>query len=234
MEVAVLYYEFVADPVQNRERLLAGLDAALADADLVVGPETATVAPWLDPPAVRERAEPLDGETVTRARRCVETRGGAALFGLAERDGVDRYDACVLLEAGRQPRVYRQPEYPHTHGWTTAHGERRVFDTAAGRVAPVICGELAFPATRSAVADSDADILAAPATWGESSDRAPLVERWADWSRELSLPLAVSNGYSPASNSDRAFAFDGPAAVVSGGSVLARTDTPGAVVSATV
>lgn len=232
MDVAALYYELANDVRENRERLLSGLEEGLRRADLAVGPETATIGIGLDPPEIRDSAEPLDGETVTRAQAIVDRLGGAAAFGLPERAGGEIYNACVLLAPGREPRVYRQLEYPVTHGWTTAYGEDRVFEVAGGRVAPAICAELSFAEKRRFLAGSASDLVVAPANWAESDASSPLVERWADWSAAFDRPLVVSNVYSPPERSDRNYEFDGPAAIIGGGSVVARTDEPGDVIYA--
>ncbi|MFB6087784.1 MAG: nitrilase-related carbon-nitrogen hydrolase, partial [Haloarculaceae archaeon] len=140
--VACLYYELRESVEANRERLVAGVEEALADADVVVGPETATIGIELDPPEIADAAESLHGETVKRVREVVEREGGVAVFGIPERADGEVYNACVLLEPGCEPRVYRQREYEYTHGWTTAHGEFRVFDTGMGRAAPAVCADL--------------------------------------------------------------------------------------------
>lgn len=232
MDIAALYYELTNDVRENRERLLAGLEEGLSRADLAVGPETATIGIGLDPAEIRAGAEPLDGETATRAQAVVDRLGGAAAFGLPERTGGEIYNACVLLAPGRDPRVYRQLEYPVTHGWTTAYGEDRVFEAAGGRIAPAICAELSFAEKRRFLAGSASDLVAAPANWADGDGSPPLIERWAEWSAAFDCPLAVSNVYSPPERGDRNDEFDGPAAILDDGSVLARTDHPGDVIHA--
>lgn len=232
MDVAALYYELADEVGKNRERLLDGLAEALGRADLVVGPEVATVGVGLDPEVLREHAEPLDGETVTRARALVDRTSSAAAFGLPERTDGELYNACVLLAPGREPRVYRQLEYPHTYAWTTAYGEDRVFSAAGGRVAPAICAELSFAAKRRFLASSGADVVVAPANWAAGDEGPALIERWADWSVEIGRPLVVSNAYRPAG--DGGYELDGPAAIVRDGTVVARTDEPGDVIHASL
>lgn len=230
--VACCHLEMAEDVASNRECLLSGLEAALADADVVVGPETATIGVELDPPEIAASAESLDGETVTAARKLVEDLGGLVAFGLPERADDEVYNACVVLEAGVEPRAYRQRAYEYTHGWTTAHGEYTVLDTGVGRVVPLLCADLGFAETRAFLSEVDPDLVVAPANWGEDDRLPSLLDRWRNWSTAVPSPIAIANAHASASRSDHDFAFDGPTAILSGGEVLARTDEPGETITA--
>lgn len=247
MRVASLHYELVDDAVENRERLLDGLATALASADLAVGPETGTIyvehPDDLDPDARRyaRNAEPIDGETVTRARAIVERAGGVAVFGIPERADGERYNSCVVLEADREPRVLRRPHNPawsETSGWVTAHGPLEIehFETVAGTVQPVICADVLHRAEYVGAKNrggAGIDVVASPANWRETEteyrddDHEPLVDRWASFSAAMELPLVVSNSY-------RATEWEWPSAILDDGAVVARTDVPGEVLFATL
>lgn len=230
--IACCHLEMAEDVSANRERLLAELEAALADADVVVGPETATIGVELDPPEIAANAESLDGETVAATQELVEDLGGLVAFGLPGRADGDVYNTCVVLESGVEPRLYRQRAYEYTHGWTTDHGEYTILDTGVGRVAPLLCADLGFVETRTFLAEIEPDLVVAPANWGEDDRLPSLVDRWRNWSTAVPCPIAIANAYASAARSDHDFAFDGPSAILADGEVLVRTADPGTTITA--
>jgi predicted amidohydrolase len=252
VSIAALHYERADDAATNRERLLGGLERALVDedADVAVGPETATTNTGRPTAEIREQAEPVDGPTVRRARNVVEAAGGVAVFGLAERDGRERYNAAVVLERGREPRVRRQvgAEGAPGHGWVTDHGDVRTFETGVGTLAPVVCAELLFerPDVQATIRAGGADLVAVPSTWRdpppavlrehgvEPGEVVPIREKWTAAAGRLGCPVAVGNVYRPAELSvTDDYDLDGPAAVLTPDGAVAERSTPG-VACATV
>lgn len=143
--------------------------AAAAGATLVVLPELA-VCGYLfrDAAEARAAAEPLDGPTVTLLRELSAELGCVIVAGLVEL-GADRepYNTAVLVEAGELRVSYRK-----VHLWgrepelfVPGSAPPPVVDTAAGRVAVMICYDLEFPEWVRLAAQAGAEIVAAPVNW---------------------------------------------------------------------
>lgn len=158
----------IEDP--DREVLVRAVRAAAArGAALIVVPELAVCGyAFGDAAEAGAAAEPLDGPTVSLLRELSVELGAVLVAGLAER-GADGavYNTAVLVEAGVLRASYRK-----VHLWgrepelfTPGSAPPPVLDTAAGRVAVLICYDLEFPEWVRAAAQAGAEIVAAPVNW---------------------------------------------------------------------
>jgi 5-aminopentanamidase len=143
--------------------------AAARGARLVVLPELAICGYAFDDAAeARAAAEPLDGPTVRLLERLSAELGLVIVAGLAERAVDGRvFDTAVLAEAGALRASYRK-----VHLWgreselfDAGSAPPPVVETAAGRVALMVCYDLEFPEWARLAAQAGAEIVAAPVNW---------------------------------------------------------------------
>lgn len=174
----------IDDPDGNRRRVVTAVDdAAGRGAELVVLPELVTSGyVFADLAEARERAEPVDGPTVTLLTELSARHGIVLVGGFCERsDGERPFNSLAVLDHGRRLAVYRK-----THLWGTekavfAVGDQRapVVATSVGSVAAMICYDLEFPEMVRDVALRGAQIVVAPSNWPSNSppagERAPEV-----------------------------------------------------------
>lgn len=172
----------VADPAGTRERVLAVVEAQADPADLLVLPELASSGYLFgDRTELARLSEPLDGPFVTALAEQSATAGCVIVSGLAERNGDLLHNSAIVLAEGELVGVHRK-----VHLWGT---ESQVFDpgtapapvleTAAGRIAPLICYDLEFPELVQAAALAGAQIVTAPVNW-PAYQQPPLGERPLD------------------------------------------------------
>lgn len=143
----------------NLARVLAVMDAAQADTDLIVFPETCLMGfPSAD--EVRQVAEPEHGETLQAVLRCVQARGISVVVGFAEADGGHYYNSTVLLSPEGIVLKYRK-----THLWASdvgvfTPGQQLVTGLWKGiRVGILICFDIEFPENARALAQQGAELL---------------------------------------------------------------------------
>ena len=174
----------IDDPEGNRRRVVAAVDDAVArGAGLVVLPELVTSGyVFADLAEAQDKAEPLDGPTVTLLAELSARHGVVLVAGFCERaDGGRPYNSLAVLDHGRLLAVYRK-----THLWGTEKGIFAVGDalapvveTSAGVVAAMICYDLEFPEMVRDVALRGAQVVVAPSNWPTqlpaAGERAPEV-----------------------------------------------------------
>lgn len=170
MKIAVAQLELrVGEPAANLTAADRAITrAAEAGADVVVLPELANSGYlFRDREEAVGLAEPLDGPSV-RAWAARSLRDGLVIVaGLCLRDGHLLRNAAVVIDGGEPRGVYAK-----AHLWAD---ERDVFaagddappvvDTAAGRIAPLVCYDIEFPEWVRGPALAGADLLAVPANW---------------------------------------------------------------------
>lgn len=147
------------------ERLLAALRSQCAGADLVVTPELVTTGYDLAMIDQRgaELAEPLDGPTVAAVAEEATRLGTTVVLGLLERDGDALYDSAVVVVPDGTVQAFRKTHlYPPERLRFTAGDTLLTVDTPAGRIAPLICFEHAFPELATTLALAGAQILVIP------------------------------------------------------------------------
>lgn len=161
------------DSESPRERIdrVAGLLRAHAGADLYVLPEIWS-AGYFSFEQYEERAEPLDGPTVTMCRDLARELGAAIHVGsIVERDGEGLLrNTTVLLDAdGNIAQVYRKI---HVFGYESREAELltpgdalSVVDSPVGRLGSITCYDLRFPGLWQQLSLRGAEAVAIPAAW---------------------------------------------------------------------
>src|SRR3954471_6486498 len=166
-------------PRDNLDRALHGIaEAARAGAHLIVLPEL-FLGPYFcqrhDDASAFERAEAVPGPT-TEALSAAARRHGVVLVGgsVFEKTGDDRFfnTACVFNPDGSLVGTYRKthiPEdvlYHEQHYFAPGDTGVRVFATAVGRVAPLICYDQWYPEAARLATLQGAEILVYPTAIG--------------------------------------------------------------------
>lgn len=184
MEVMVATVALPAthDRATNLKNMLAYLDeAADADADLVVFPETSVQGYPADLPnrdvepelqRVYETAEKVpDGPGVVAiAERSIE-RGVHVVYGLTEagdRMGIV-YNTAVLTGPDGHIGQFRKVHLPASEQlyWQPGN-EWPVYDTPLGRIGMMICWDKAWPESARELTLRGADLLVVPSAWGRT------------------------------------------------------------------
>ncbi|GLW10902.1 amidohydrolase [Microtetraspora sp. NBRC 13810] len=202
--------------------------AAAADgARVVVTPELAlTGYLWPDEDAVRGLAEPVDGPSVRRLAKLCRSTGTWLVLGLPELDpGLGTlHNTCVLVGPDGPAGAYRKAHsFVADPLWAVdGHAPPPVWDTPAGRVAPLICADADYPETARYAALAGADWVALPTAWvfepGPSA-----VWRLRAW--ENGLPLVAADQAGAERLGARTVQFAGGSCVLDHtGTVLAALD----------
>jgi predicted amidohydrolase len=141
-------------------------DAARQKADLVVLPETLTIAG--NGLSYTQVTEPIPGPSTDYFGELARQHGMHLVVGLVERDGHRIYNTSVLLGPdGKLIGKYRKVTLPRTEieAGITPGTEYPVFDTKLGRVGMMICYDGFFPEVARQLSANGAEIIAFP-VWG--------------------------------------------------------------------
>lgn len=166
----------VGDVAANRGAGLAAIDeAAAAGASLIVLPELSDTGYVMRSPD--EAAALADHEGTLGAWTAAAARTGMVVVGglcVADGDGTLRNAAAVVDPTGVRA-LYRKAHLWDAEPDLFAPGDDPppVVDTAAGRVAVMVCYDLEFPDWVRKAATAGADILAAPVNWPKLADPPP-------------------------------------------------------------
>ncbi len=137
-----------------------------ADVDLLVLPEFfATGYQFVSADEVAELSEPVpDGYTTRMICGLSREKGIYIVAGLPERDGGRFYNSAVLSGPDGFIGVYRKTHlfYEETLYFTPGDTGFRVWDTAIGCIAVMICFDWFFPESMRALALSGAEVVAHP------------------------------------------------------------------------
>jgi N-carbamoylputrescine amidase len=183
LRVALVQMRCDGSPAENLDRALRGVaDAARAGAGLVVLPEL-FLGPYFcqrpDDRSAFDRAEAVPGPTTQRLGQAAKTHGvtlvGGSVFEKAP-DGKFYNTACVFNPDGTTAGVYRKthiPEdilYHEQHYFAPGDTGVRVVDTAAGKVAPLICYDQWYPEAARMATLQGAEIVVYPTAIGLIDD----------------------------------------------------------------
>lgn len=157
-------------PSRRRDRV-AGMLQDARGADLVVLPEL-WAAGYFAFDAYPERAEPLDGDTVTAGQEWAQALNCHVHLGsFVERSASGGlHNTAVLLDpAGEIVHVYRKT---HVFGYQSREAELlspgdgvSVSATALGRIGATTCYDLRFPELWRDLVDAGAHLVITPAAW---------------------------------------------------------------------
>jgi N-carbamoylputrescine amidase len=231
-----------SSPADTLARALRGVArAAAAGARLVVLPEL-FLGPYFcqrpDDRSAFDRAEPLPGPT-TEALAAAARQQRVVLVGgsLFERAAGGRYfnttpvfgDDGTLLGAYRKTHIPEDVLYHEQRYFTPGDTGVRVFDTAAGQVAPLICYDQWYPEAARVATLRGAEVLAYPTAIGviDEAVEENITGDWEQMWRNAQVGhAAVNNVYVVAVNRvgrEGAITFWGGSFVAGpDGSVLAR------------
>jgi predicted amidohydrolase len=168
------------DVTGNRRLALDRCRAALRNgADIVVLPELAVSGYLVDPEAITEAAEPLDGPTVAAFTEVAEEHDALLAYGFAERAGTEYYNSVVLVDGSGPLLHYRKLHLFDREKTAYTPGDigLPVVDTAFGRIGVCICYDLRFVEVLRIMALADADLVLAPAAWVAGFDAPAQDER---------------------------------------------------------
>jgi predicted amidohydrolase len=185
------------DPAANTEKMLKLIDEAEAAAasegmplNLVIFPELSTTGIIFDRREAEKWCEEIPGPTTGILARKAEEKNIFIVLGLAERRAGRFYNSCVLVGPGKVMGGYRKVHLsPYDESWAQG-GEDGFpsFDLPFGRVGMLAGHDLIFPESADSLAKWGADILCAPALWGD-------LKRKFIWEARLAeqMHLAVAN-----------------------------------------
>jgi 5-aminopentanamidase len=159
----------VGRPDGNRAAARAATaEAAAAGAGLVVLPELVNSGyVFADAAEARELAEPADGPTVSEWVRLARAHDLVIVGGFCELLDGRVHNSQAMVDPGGLRAVYRK-----AHLWDTEQdvfvpgaGPAPVVDTAAGRIAMMVCYDLEFPEWVRSVGLAGAELLAVSTNW---------------------------------------------------------------------
>jgi predicted amidohydrolase len=164
----------VAEPDANRQAAAAAVaEAAAAGARLVVLPELCDSGYIFDPadPAAEARglaAPAADNPTLRQWHDLAAQHDLVIVGGFCELGDDGRlYNSAALVDASGTRAVYRKAHLWDKEKFVFTPGDAAppVVDTAAGRVAVMVCYDLEFPEWTRLAALEGADLIAAPVNW---------------------------------------------------------------------
>ncbi|WP_249338346.1 nitrilase-related carbon-nitrogen hydrolase, partial [Tsukamurella paurometabola] len=171
MTVALAQIEATTDPAANAELVDDGVWRAFdASADLVVFPE-ATMCRFGVP--LGPVAEPLDGPWATRVAHLAHVTGVHIVAGMFTPAADGRVRNTLLSAAPDGTRtaydkIHLYDAFGFAESRTVEPGARAVLvDVAGVTVGLSTCYDLRFPALYQGLADAGAQVIVAPASWGD-------------------------------------------------------------------
>ncbi|MBF8192572.1 amidohydrolase, partial [Nonomuraea sp. K274] len=211
--------------------------AAADGARVVVTPEMAlTGYLWPDDDAVRGLAERVDGPSVRRLARLCRATGAWLLLGMPELDtGLGTlHNTCVLVGPDGAVGAYRKA-HPFVADplWAAdGHLPPPVWDTPAGRMAPLICADFDHPESARYAALSGADWIALPTAWVEEPGPSAT---WRLRAWENGLPVVAADQAGAETMNGRSVQFSGGSCVIDhAGSVVTALDDGAGALTATL
>lgn len=201
MRIALIQQHATRDKGENLARGLAALEAAArGGAELAAFPELGFEWFYPQTPAGGdsdryERAEPLDGPTVSAVRQKARELGLVVVMNFYERSGDRCYDSSPVIDADGSllgpTRMIHITEYScfHEQGYyDPGDTGAPVYDTRAGRIGVAICYDRHYPEYMRALAVGGADLVVVP--------QAGAVGEWPDGLYEAEMQVAAfQNGY---------------------------------------
>jgi predicted amidohydrolase len=140
--------------------------AATHQPDVMVLGETLNVIGA--PGTLDQKAETVPGPSTDLLAAVARSRAVYIAFGILERSGTELYNAAVLLDRGGAiVGKYRKVQLPlsEASGGVAPGSAIPVFDTELGRIALLVCQDMAFPEPAREAALQGAELLLVP-IWG--------------------------------------------------------------------
>lgn len=226
MRVAAVQFKArKGDPQGSRTALRALAEAAADRADLVVLPEMAVTGyVFPDPEAVRQVAEPPQGDTYAALAPVARAAGAWIVCGFPERAGARLFNSAMVIDpSGALAFTYRKTLlYEADLPWATPgdSGYRR-FVTDAGTFGVGICMDLNDDRFVRWCARSELDAVAFPTNWVQSGEAA-----WPYWADRMALTpaaLVAANTW----GTEGQVSFSGASAILQRGQIRAHAPREG-------
>lgn len=168
----------VSQAEANRTRATSAIEEAVArGARLVVLPELVNSGyVFTGPDESRALAEPVNGPTVSDWCRLAARHDVVIVGGWCELDDEDEVrNSSVIVDRTGVRAVYRKVHLWHDEADSFLPGDQAppVVETAAGRIATMVCYDLEFPEWVRVAALAGADVLAVPTNWPLEPSAAP-------------------------------------------------------------
>lgn len=165
-------------PQQNLAAMLASFEETTANgARLTVFPECALPGYCFDS---LEEAEPffetVPGRSTDKAIEACKKHDAYMAFGLLEKDGDQRFNACILLGPKGIVGKYRKIHLPHLgidRFISPGNEHATPFNVEGVKVGMLICYDTTFPEVARILALKGADIIILPTNWPQGADRIP-------------------------------------------------------------
>jgi 5-aminopentanamidase len=188
MRLACFQWDVVfGDPAANADRLISGLDDAVArGVDLAVFPEAFLTGYCVGTQEEAERIairvscdkdfEVTDAcDEVLRIQSAAIERGVHVVFGYAGVDDFGLYNGALLVEPNGRMRRYVKTHLPCLgfDQFATPGNALPVFDTDLGRIGVLICYDLRPPEATRVMALRGAEIVVLPTNWPSRKGTTP-------------------------------------------------------------
>ncbi|TCO64293.1 carbon-nitrogen hydrolase family protein [Actinocrispum wychmicini] len=167
MRIALSQFAADPDPARNLEHVRTAV-AEAGDVSMVVFPE-ATMARFGIP--LGPVAEPLDGPWATSVRRIAEAAGVVIVAGMFTPSPDGRVTNTLLI-TGRgldtsYDKIHLFDAFGFAESKTVAPGSATIVSTVDGvAVGFATCYDIRFPGLFQKLADSGAEVIVVPASWG--------------------------------------------------------------------
>lgn len=142
-------------------------------AGLVVLPELIVSGYALDPEALAEIAEPLDGPTTSAWTEVARETGGHLVGGFCERAGDALFNTAVIVGPEGVLLHYRKLQLfrEEKHAFTPGDLGLPVVTTPLGTLGVCLCYDLRFPEIARILALRGAELICVPTAWVAGFDR---------------------------------------------------------------
>lgn len=177
-----------AAPAQKLKRLEAALEkAAQAKVQLLLCPEL-FLSGYNAGPAIKDRAEPVDGPFSQAVQKLAKRWGIAVAYGFPESAEGKVYNSAALVDAeGDLLANHRKLALPSAYErrYFDSHGGLTLCEFAGWRIAILICYDVEFPEAARAAALAGAELILAPTA---------LAEEWSVVAEKVIPARAFENG----------------------------------------
>ncbi|WP_406944872.1 carbon-nitrogen hydrolase family protein [Halobacillus sp. SY10] len=171
VQMALSQREFIpGDKKSNIQRMEEDIELCKRKkprTNLVVFPELSATGYFLEP-ALRDVAEERFGSTFQRMSTAAKREGLYLLYGYVEKDTSDHlYNSTMLLDPNGQCIAHYRKIHltPFEKEFFKGGDAPVVVDTPIGRIALLICWDLAFPEYSAYLSKEGVELVLAPSAW---------------------------------------------------------------------
>ncbi|GMU21416.1 MAG: hypothetical protein AMXMBFR13_15090 [Phycisphaerae bacterium] len=137
--------------------------AAAAGAEVILFPEAALTAWWMNRDGLRKAGEPIDGPSIQKLIRLAGELDVTLCVGMTELEGDKAYITHAVIEGTGVIGKHRKSSLaPGEEKWWDEGSDANVFSIRGARVGIAICYESVHPPTCAALKANGAEIILAP------------------------------------------------------------------------